>query len=172
MPIEFTEEWYQNLPVLSEKHATQLFQIRPSNEFYKDWYPCSVSLKNREIIKRVYIVDGEEKREGGWIEDSRPLYSLEDVIEIKESPYRLPNRIWIKLNEAGESGMAYHVFTLKFSDDTLYPYLTTEHLDFLDMPEGKTEADISDVIPHHPRETDEQRWHEAEFGYIYYRSNG
>lgn len=170
MPIKFTEQWYQNLPILDERLSGQLFQIRPSYRFGYNWFPCSVKLKNGEVIERVYLINAAEEKEGCWLGEKKALYPLEDVVEIKESPYRLPHRIWKKLNKAGETAMGYLAFTLKFFDGSSFPYVSDGYfLDFFEMPEGKKEKDIIDVTPHHPRQTQEKRLRNASFGFIYYR---
>lgn len=170
MPIKFTEDWYQNLPVLSQKLAAQLFKISPSCRYDKNWFPCSVKLNNGDIIERVYLVDAAGYREIGWIDDEKDFYPMEEVVEINESRYRLPYWIWKILEDAGETAMGYLAFTLEFSDGSSSIYASEGYfLDFFEMPEGKTEADILQIIPHHPRESKEKRLHDAGFGFIHYR---
>jgi hypothetical protein len=73
------------------------------------------------------------------------------VIEISESPSRLPVDIANELYKAGESGMGYCAFLLEFKDGSRQAYVTGNAVDFIPMPNGKSLGDITRVIPHEGR---------------------
>jgi hypothetical protein len=52
---------------------------------------------------------------------------------------------------AGESGMGYCLFTLRFVDGSEQSYCTGNLVDFVALPEGKNIADIVGLDPHQGR---------------------
>jgi hypothetical protein len=90
---------------------------------------------------------------GVWPEDDRGKHHIriEDVVSISESPLRLPVRFANELYRAGESGMGYCLFTLVFSDGSKQAYVSGNAVDFVHLPAGRTNADISAVLPHEGR---------------------
>jgi hypothetical protein len=81
-----------------------------------EYRPCQVTLKNGETFDNVYVQE-EQSYLKAWgvmpdADRGKKYLLIEDVIEIKESPYRLRPRLANKLYEAGESGMGYCLYKL------------------------------------------------------------
>ena len=77
---------------------------------------------------------------------------LEDVAEIFESPTRLPVKFANALYRAGESGMGYTMFTVRFRGGGERAVVTGNAIDFISLPPGQTPADIIEVVPHQGRD--------------------
>jgi hypothetical protein len=73
-------------------------------------------------------------------------------LEIQESPSRLPRHYAQMLYDAGESGMGYLLFALRYHDLTMTYHVTGGAVDFVTLPEGKAIKDIQTVIPHASRD--------------------
>ena len=69
---------------------------------------------------------------------------------IRESPLRLPLRFASELVEAGESGMGYWAFAVRFSWWRRREYVQS-FVDFIEYPKGLGPADVRAVIPHGAR---------------------
>ena len=115
-----------------------------------NYYPCKVTLKNGQMIDCVYVVElqtyvktwGKYPNEN----DGKTMVSIDDVVEIEESPARLPNQIANKLYKAGETGMGYTIATFIFKDGTKQSLINAH--DFIEYPSGKNKDDVRDVLPH------------------------
>jgi hypothetical protein len=94
---------------ISDKLKNQLLEIKPSKDWTMEYRPCQVKLRNGEILDRVYLSESETYMKTWGVmpdQDGGKRYVLiEDVEEIKESPFRMPVNLANKLYEAGESGM-------------------------------------------------------------------
>lgn len=116
------------------------------------YYPCQVKLKTEEIIDRVYIaeLDNYLMHWGIMPEDDEGKASIriEEVIEIKESPNRMPIHLANKLYEAGESGMGYCVYKMELDDGQIIDVLSGNAVDFPPIPQGFKPSNIKDVFPH------------------------
>jgi hypothetical protein len=129
--------------------------IVPSVDGKLKYYPCSTTLKDGRTLPCVYVMDAQSYIDGWgvWPEDDKGKHHvrIEDVVSIAESPLRLPARMANELYRAGESGMGYCLFTLVFSDGSRQAYVSGNAVDFIHLPNGKTTADISAVLPHEGR---------------------
>jgi hypothetical protein len=137
---------------LSPQLAERLEAIKPSIDRDLHYYPCSVKLKNGEVLPCVYIVweetyihywgvYPEQDRGKNWVR-------IEDLAAVTESPFRLPAQFANELYRNGESGMGYTRFTVSFSDGSEAAYITGNAVDFIQYPEGKSAADVVKVKPH------------------------
>ncbi|MCW9707425.1 hypothetical protein [Fodinibius salsisoli] len=144
-------------PKLDSELERQLDKISPSFDRDLAYKPCLVHLDtDNKVVDRVYVINAEDyiKHWGVWPENDRGknYINISRVIKIAESPSRLPAEIANEIYQAGESGMGYSVFTLKFTDGTSKAYVTGNAVDFIDYPEGKSADDILSVEPHVGRE--------------------
>jgi hypothetical protein len=129
--------------------------ITPSTDGKLEYRPCSVTLTNGTTVPCVYVMDAQSYIDawGVWPEDDKGKrhISIVDVASISESPFRLPPRFANELYRAGESGMGYCILTLVFSDGTEQVCLSGNAIDFVQLPDGKSVADLIAVIPHKGR---------------------
>lgn len=100
----------------------------------------------------VYVAEAYPwfKTWGVWPDDDsgKQSVSLEDVASLRESPTRLPPDVADQIYEAGESGMGYCLFTLRFRDGSEHAFGTGNAVDFPVFPNGHSPDDIVSVAPH------------------------
>lgn len=139
-------------PELSALLRAQLNRIAPSIDGALRYFPCSVRLHTGQIVDRVYVVEAQSYISvwGVWPDQDAQKHEvkLEDVVEILESPTRLPVNFANALYRAGESGMGYTVFTMRFRGGGEQAVVTGNAIDFISLPAGQTPADIIEVVPH------------------------
>ena len=115
----------------------KLEEIRPTERIY---YPVLVTLRSGEQRDAVYMAPAIPWFEmwGVWPGDDqgKNSVSLSEVIDLVESPSRLPSNIAGEIYEAGESGMGYCLFQLKFSDGSIASFGMGNAIDFPDLPPG------------------------------------
>jgi hypothetical protein len=132
-----------------------LARIEPSGEHELPSYPCRVKLKNGEVLERVLIVPDRQYLHywGVYPEDDKAKHSIriEDILQIEESPTRLPARFADEIYRAGESGMGITIFIVVFADGSRQAYGAGGVCDFISYPPGKGPADVSRVLPHEGR---------------------
>lgn len=137
----------KNYNPISKELFIKLNTISPTPSNY---YPCKVTLKNGQAIDYVYLVALKTyiKTWGSYPDEKsgKRYISINDVIDIEESPSRLPFPIVNKIYKAGETGMGYTIATFIFKDG-LKEVLMNAH-DFIDYPVGKNKDDIVNVLPH------------------------
>jgi hypothetical protein len=152
--VSYTPE-KRNYPPLSIELREQLQKIEPSNDGMMDYFPCLVTLSTGKKIDRVYLAESNSyiKVWGVWPDDDhgKKFIKIEDVVSIHQSPSRLPSHLAQKMYKAGESGMGYCVFTLRFRDGSNQAYLCGNAVDFVLLPAGKFMTDIVDLLPHEGR---------------------
>ena len=137
---------------LTDELRKQLLEIEPSRDWNLNYRPASVTLVNGDIIDNVYIVEKARYLSSWGVmpanDKGKNEVLIEDVQLIRESPNRIPAQLANKLYEAGESGMGYCVFKVKFDNGTTTDVLTGNAIDFIPMPEGLTNKNVVDVLPH------------------------
>jgi hypothetical protein len=140
---------------LSPTIRQQLASIEPSIAGELKYYPCAARLSNGESLACVYVVCDEPylKMWGVYPENDRGKnwVRVENLVEVVDSPYRLPANFATELYQHGESGMGYTIFTVVFSDGSRQAYVTGNAVDFIRYPEGKGPGDIAKVLPHEGR---------------------
>jgi hypothetical protein len=123
-------------PRLTPQVEKQLAGIQPSVWESMKYFPCSAILKSGERLDRVYLVSQAYfvRYWGIYPEDApgKLHVSIQDVVNVEESPSRLPATLANKLYRAGESGMGYTVFTVVFRDGSRQAYVTGGAVDFID----------------------------------------
>lgn len=143
-------------PMRTPELRAQLDQVVPSVDGALEYFPCCVRTKDGREIDRVYVVGAQSyiAQWGVWPDQDPHKFEvpLEDVVEIRESPTRLPARLANELYRAGESGMGYTAFTVTFRDGTDQSYVCGNAIDFVSVPPGQTSRDIVAVTPHAGRE--------------------
>jgi hypothetical protein len=142
-------------PTLPDKLREDLRNITPSMDGDLTYWPCAARMKDGTVLVCVYVVP-----EGPYIKSwgvypqqdrAKSYISLGDVDALAESPRRLPAQFANKLHKSGESGMGYTIFTVVFADGSRQAYGTGNAVDFIRYPEGKTQSDVVDVLPHEGR---------------------
>jgi hypothetical protein len=135
--------------------AVPLDSVPPTGNGALEYRPCMVTLADGRTLECVYIVEAVSYFQvwGVWPEDDRGKRSvrIEDVVEIRDSPLRLPAGLANQLYEAGESGMGYLIFTAEFRDATRQAYVTGNAVDFIVPPRGLKASDAIRVISHEGR---------------------
>lgn len=136
-------------PILSENLRTKLARITPTQSIY---FPAMVTLRSGERRDAVYLSPALEWFEqwGVWPDEDagKSDLPLDEVVDLEESPSRLPPRFAQTLYAAGESGMGYVIFQLHFRDGSSASFGLGGAIDFPDLPPGKTPGDIVGVTPH------------------------
>jgi hypothetical protein len=136
-------------PPLSSELAKQLAAVDVTDGLYR---PCAVRLKDGSKVDRVYIADAQPwfQQWGVWPEEDGGKSSLDirSVAQIMDSPSRLPAKFANELYEAGESGMGYTIFTVRFRDGSFIVVGTGNAIDFIDYPKGQSPDTVVGVVPH------------------------
>lgn len=131
---------------IAKKLFIKLKNILPNSSNY---YPCKVKLKNGQELDCVYLVELKTyiKTWGQYPDEKsgKKMISIDDVIDIEESPWRLPVDISKKIYKAGETGIGYGIATFIFKDGSK-EVLINAH-DFIEYPFGKNKDDIINVLP-------------------------
>jgi len=149
----------QNTPEsdLNKSLRTKWAKIHQSISWNIRYRPCRVELDDNALLDCVYIINAQEYIDvwGIWPDKDygKKEIDISQVIEILESPNRLPPKIANKIYDGGESGMGYHIFTLLFNDGNRQSILSGNAVDFVKLPIGKSMNDIVDVVPHEGHKT-------------------
>jgi hypothetical protein len=151
------EEWqvvsepYGTAPVISDNLLQQLMSVPTSNTGMNEVRPCCVRLRDGSWRDCVYIEELEHHLDWDleWpLSDREDAPSFGDVVEIRESPRRLPPSIANALYDAGESAMGGSWFVLVTRSGQRIPCETAYWVDFIDLPEGVAPSDIVAAEPH------------------------
>jgi hypothetical protein len=139
-------------PTLPRPLWRRLRRIRPSRDGSLLLRPCRVLLKEGRWVDRVYLVDEAAylrlwKMPPGEDASRRPL-PAEEIVDVAESPTRLPARFADRLYRAGESGAGYTCFTLVLKGGRRLPYMTGHAVDFPQWPDDVTPDLVREVLPH------------------------
>lgn len=161
----------RNYPLLRAELREQLQKIEPSNDGMMSYFPCMVALSTGEQIDCVYFAEADSyiKVWGIWPDDDKgkQFIKIENVASVHSSPSRLPVHLAQKMYKAGESGMGYCIFTLRFNDSSTQVYLSGNAVDFVSLPVGKTMADVVDLLPnkgHNQKYMQAPKYHWCLFG--------
>ena len=139
------------MPRPTDLLASILAQVRgiaPSHDGDIAYFPCSVQLCDTSSRARVTIVDADAFARHWGVLPDRSVVDARDVVLVAATPHRLPAPFADVLYKAGESGMGYCVFALRFRDGSTQPYLTGNAVDFLEYPVGLHPVDVAGVDPH------------------------
>jgi hypothetical protein len=155
---------------LSAEQRLLLDKIAPSIHYGQKYYPCALRLADGQEIPCVYIIDASEhaNRKCELPLDFYPdPIPIEKVVDITESPYRLPIYLGQELYKQGESTVGAFSFTVEFSDGTQLSYAMGELVDFLDTPNGLKASEIVRVIPH--KAVAKDQWKAKNYRWCLYR---
>ena len=146
----------QQYPELPAKLARNLAKIVPSRTDCCTYYPVKVKLKNGMWRDKIYLVGANEwiVQWGIWPDEDRGKNEvlITDIIQLADSPSRLPAQYATALYQEGESGMGYTVFTVKFRDGSDMAVVTGNALDFIDYPLGQNPDTVVGVRAHDGRD--------------------
>ena len=152
--IEELSSWRSNVSRYAtppESIRQALASIVPSGEHELPSYPCRVKLKSGDVLDRVLIVPEKEYLHywGVYPEDDKAKRSIriEDILQLEESPTRLPARFADEIYRAGESGMGGTDFIVVFTDGSRQAYSAGGVVDFISYPTGKGPVDVAGVLP-------------------------
>lgn len=124
-----------------------LAQIPPSKHRETEYRPAQLRLRDGSVVPCAYVMP--EDYFLGRVPSGPDFISIDAVEAIEECRHRLPAEIATRVHNAGETGMGYCLFTIKFSDGSKAVFnVSSTGLDFVDYPAGKSQADVVDVIPH------------------------
>lgn len=132
---------------IASRELTDKFrQIDPSVVHGVVQRPCALTLRDGTCADRVLCV---EEPHGLY---NKSWIPLDNIVEVADSPFRLPAALANVLYEAGESGMGYVIYTIVLRDGSSIAVGSGYIVDFPDLPDGVTSEDIVDVLPNEGRE--------------------
>lgn len=127
----------------------KLKKIVPSQDYGIRYFPCMITLKNGQQRDYVYIVEQQSYINNWGVypenDSGKSSILIDDIIDLKESPSRLPPIFANEIYEGGETGMGYTIFTVVFNDGSRKSFLAGNAIDFITYPEGKSQADIKEI---------------------------
>ena len=140
-------------PSLPPSIAEQLKEIAPQNIRTGDKktsvYPCSVTLNDGRVQQCTYLMSVLAAKRWWWIKtDSKHQIQVQNIVSISPSPYRLQESLANKILEAGETGMGYTSGVFQFKNGKTLPWVTTESMEFMDLPDEYSIHDIIDIKLH------------------------
>jgi hypothetical protein len=143
---------------LPEHVRNQLSSIEPSRDGELIYYPIRAVFKSGEVLDTVYIVP-ERRYLKYWgvypeADKGKRWVRIEDVVEVEDSPTRLPARFADEIYRQGESGMGYTIFTVVFAGGQTQACVTGNAVDFICYPPGRSAKDVVAVRPHEGRRDD------------------
>jgi hypothetical protein len=150
-----------NYPVLPTHLRHQLELITPSVDGELRYFPCLVTLRDGSTLDWVYLTAGapHSKQWGTPTEEGRKIFwlSVDEIVDLADSPSRLPAEFANQVYRHGESGMGYTIFTVVFADQSRKSYVSGNAVDFISFPPGKTQRDVVGVLPGAGRDQNPQR---------------
>lgn len=136
-------------PVIAPTLHAQLHAVPPSRDDDVEYRPCAVRLRDGRHVERVFVIEEDTYLHhwGVYPDEDRGKSEvrLSDVMEIEDSPFRLPAEMATIVYSRGEAGMGYHLFGLRLRDGRTITVVTGDAVDFL--PDGLTTADVEELIP-------------------------
>jgi hypothetical protein len=142
----------QRYPELTAKQRLQLMRVEPSRYYRLEYRPCRVKLRDGSALDRVYVVQAAPYYDvwGVWPEEDEGKHALDirKVVEIEDSPQRMPVKFANELYGAKETRAGVHIFILEWPDEFKQPYMTGSAVDFVPAPEGRKLKDALIVHPH------------------------
>ena len=134
----------------------KLNRVTPSRDGDMLYYPCRVVTRDGRVFDRVYVQPREpyltrwgvlpfDDRDKGWI-------AISEIVDLEESPFRLPPHLADKVYRWGETGMGYFRFRVGFRRWRNSAVATGNAVDFIPLPQGVTGADVKRVHRHGDRD--------------------
>jgi len=145
----------RNYPHLPPDLSQQISQIPATSDGGLTYRPCAVSLHNGAGVDCAYVVEANAyiRMWGVWPDQDKGKreIKIQDVVCVRESPFRLPAELAQVLYNAGESGMGYVVFEIEYRNGSRSGHASGNAVDFVRLADGKTTADVVAVHPHEGR---------------------
>lgn len=131
---------------------------------------CSLRMKSGIVHPRVLCCEDSRGFHTDWWISRNPWISPDDIAVVESSSSAIPAHIAQKIYDAGESGMGYQIYALKFRGGSTQVFVTPNVLDFPDLPEGYAGRDIADAFPHKGRDNAQSGRHRgsADFLFCFY----
>ena len=124
--------------------ALSLLRFAPSVYYNQVSWPCEVTLNDGSIFSRVIIRRAEK-----YYHDSNEIIPASRIVEIRESPFRLPSTWSNSIYSEGETGMDYFCYRTHFKDGSTTDFVTPSIVDFPEFSDGKTSEDVLKVETFH-----------------------
>jgi hypothetical protein len=144
------------VPRITAHLAGALARVVPSCDQELEYRPCRVKLRSGEWRDRVYVQEATSYLSHWgiwpWEDRDKDYLPLDDVVEIDDSPTRIPAHVATSIYAAGESGMGYCIFTLVTADGRRIACMTGNAVDWVDLPSGVSPRDVVDVSPQEGRD--------------------
>ena len=145
----------RSYPALPANLREQIARIPSASDGLLRYCPCEVSLRDSNIVDCVYVVEANEyiRAWGVWPDQDsgKREIKIQNVVQIRESPSRLPANLAQVLYDAGESGMGYVVFEIEYSDGSRSAHCSGNAVDFVNLAHGMMMSDVVAVHPHEGR---------------------
>jgi hypothetical protein len=140
----------EQIRAISPRQKQFIKKITPSVIFGKKYYPCAVKIEDGRELLCVYFIDANEhaNTKGKIQQGVHHRIPVEQVVDIFDSPYKLPQPLADELYQQGETTMGAYFFTVEFSNGAQLSYSTGGMVDFIDTPKGLKSSDAVKVIPH------------------------
>src|SRR5438309_11518947 len=117
--------WGRSFPPLPADLARQLASIPSSDGLTR---PCRAVLIDGSVLDRVYFAESASwfMNWGVWPDEDpgKCWIDVRSVARVEESGFRLPVRFAEELYRAGESGMGYLLFRVRFRDGSTAAFVT------------------------------------------------
>jgi len=136
-------------PPLSPILLKQLLAVEPSLDHGFEYRPCEVTLVDGSIVSDVYVQSSIPYYELWGIDpeddEGKSSVLVDDIAEIRSSPYRLAPDLATKLYRSPESGMVWRAFRVFLTNGETLLCTTGNAVDFLAWPKDVGPADVVDV---------------------------
>ena len=135
-----------------------------------EYRPCEVTLASGLVDSYVYVVETESWHRLWGIDPEEDRFksslSVDEIVSIRDSPYRIPPQIANEIYGGGEDGMGYFSFQLLLERGAALNCLTGNAIDFLEWPAGVSPSQVIGVNIHSraPNEVDGAKYRWALFG--------
>lgn len=140
------------IKTISRPLFERLLQVPPSIDEDLAYRPCLVTLKDGRVLPHVYVQEAlSYHRNWGnwpWNDPGKDFILIEDVVQIEESPERLPPRFANQLYRAGETHMGGTTFMAVLKNGKRIIFGLGNAIDFPDLQSEARFEDIVEVIPY------------------------
>ncbi len=134
---------------LSRAMMEKLSRIELSHDGTLEYRPCAVRLTDGQTVERVIFAEADSwyREWGVWPDEDRDKVAISPstVVDIWESPVRMPAHLADALYRHGESGMGFYRVTIRFRDNSAARFTAGNVVDFPYLPPGATGESIVSV---------------------------
>ena len=126
-------------------------------------YPCRLVLRDGTVVPRAICLEDHRGFTADW------WIHPGNVARVEETFERMPASLASKIYAAGESGMGYQIFLMKYDDGTSQVFVTGNKIDFPDYPFEYDSRRVADVFPHQGRDQSKKGFRrERDFQWCFY----